>query len=455
MLIGILAYVVAQMLVGIWVTRRVTSATDYLLAGRSLGLGLGTFTIFASWFGAETCIGAAGAIYQRGWAGGAADPFGYTVCLLLMGLLFAGRLRNLGLTTLADLFVRRYSHGVARLAVLLLAPTSVLWAAAQIRAFGQVLSSAGDFDVDLAIMIATLLVIFYTTVGGMLADVYNDLVHGVTLIVGLVILLVIVVRLLGGVGVIVDQLDPRLIFGGPRHSRLDLLEEWAIPIIGSMFSQEVAARVLASRSASTARRMTICGGMLYLVVGLIPVLIGLAGTRLLPELSHPEQLLPELARQHLNAWLYILFAGALISAILSTVDSALLAASALVSHNLILSFKPAWNEQHKLRTARLCTMSLGVVAYGLASTSESVHDLVEEASGFASAGVFVSILFAMYSRVGHARSATAAMLSGAAVWVGGAYIFDWKYPYLLSLVAALIAYLLGVWPSRRVPLTSP
>ncbi|WP_255211217.1 hypothetical protein [Methylogaea oryzae] len=60
---------------GIVVTRRIRNESDYLLAGRSIGFGLGTFTVFATWFGAETCIGAAGAIYENGLSGGSADPF--------------------------------------------------------------------------------------------------------------------------------------------------------------------------------------------------------------------------------------------------------------------------------------------------------------------------------------------------------------------------------------------
>src|SRR5690606_7884348 len=134
---GIALYIVAQLLVGAWVARRIRTEDDYLVAGRRLGYPLAIFTIFATWFGAETCIGAAGAIYSDGLAGGSADPFGYAVCLLLMGAVFAVPLWKRRLTTLADLFRQRFSIGVERLAVLLMVPTSLLWAAAQIRAFGQ------------------------------------------------------------------------------------------------------------------------------------------------------------------------------------------------------------------------------------------------------------------------------------------------------------------------------
>jgi Na+/proline symporter len=80
LLAGILAYVVGQLVVGFVVSRRVRSYDDYLLAGRRFGYSLGIFSTFATWFGAETCIGAAGAMYAVGLSAGSSDPFGYSIC---------------------------------------------------------------------------------------------------------------------------------------------------------------------------------------------------------------------------------------------------------------------------------------------------------------------------------------------------------------------------------------
>jgi Na+/proline symporter len=156
---GVLVYVLAQLLVGAWVSRRIATEDDYLVAGRRLGYGLGVFTIFATWFGAETCIGAAGAIYEDGISGGSADPFGYALCIFAMGAFFAVPLWRRKLTTIADLFRSRFSAGVERFAVLLMVPTSLLWAAAQIRAFGQVLAASSDLGVGITITVAAAVVI--------------------------------------------------------------------------------------------------------------------------------------------------------------------------------------------------------------------------------------------------------------------------------------------------------
>jgi Na+/proline symporter len=84
-LLGVLVYVLLQLGVGLVVSRGVRSEADYLVAGRRIGLGLATCSMFATWFGAGSCVGAAGKFYRDGLAGGATDPCGYTVVLLLMG----------------------------------------------------------------------------------------------------------------------------------------------------------------------------------------------------------------------------------------------------------------------------------------------------------------------------------------------------------------------------------
>ncbi|HLF24177.1 MAG TPA: hypothetical protein VI565_09680, partial [Burkholderiales bacterium] len=309
-LIGIAAYILVQLLIGVLVSRRIKNESDYLLAGRKLGLGLSTFTIFATWFGAETCIGAAGSIYSEGLSGGSADPFGYGACLLLMGALFAMPLWRRGLTTFADLFRQRYSPSVERAVVLLIVPGSVMWAAAQIRAFGQVISASSNFEVEIAITLAALVVVVYTIYGGLLADAFTDLFQGIALIVGLVVLLVVVADSLGDIQTAAAAIPPeRLrIFGGPETSALAVVERWAIPICGSVLAQELVARILAAQSPQVARRASLLGGGLYLAVGFIPVFLGLIGAQIIPELAEPEQLLARLAQQYLPTFLYIAFA---------------------------------------------------------------------------------------------------------------------------------------------------
>jgi SSS family solute:Na+ symporter len=452
LLVGIVVYILLQLLVGVYCSRKIASESDYLLAGRSLGVGMGSLSVFATWFGAETCIGAAGSVYENGLSGATVDPFGYTLCLALMGLVFATHLWRRNLTTLADLFVQRYSARIQNFAVLLIAPTSIMWAAAQVRAFGQVLSSASGLEVDIAIAVAAVVVIVYTMYGGLLADVVTDAVQGIALIIGLLLLLVLVLKAGGGVEASLAQVGPEHLkfFGAAEKSGLETLEQWAIPICGSVLSQELVARVLASRSPEVARRACVYGGLLYLAVGLIPVAIGLLGMQLLPGLNEPEQILPALAQKYLHTFSYIVFAGALISAILSTVDSALLAASALLSHNLVVPLMGIQEDATKVKIARMIVLASGIVAFTLALNAGRVYTLVEEASAFGSAGIFTVVVFGLFTSFGGTLSAGATLAVGMLTWVIGHHVLDLTTPYLVSLSAALASYILvACWECAR------
>jgi len=439
-LLGILAYVTLQLVIVLIVARRVRGESDYLLAGRRFGMGFATFTIFATWFGAETCIGAAGAVYEGGLSATTADPFGYAICLFLMGAVFAIPLWRRGLTTLADLYRNRYSPGVERLAAVLLVPTSVMWAAAQIRALGQVVSASSAFDVELAIALAAGAVVIYTVYGGLLANGITDLIQGAMVMVGLAVLLVATTDAAGGLDAAVASIDPEKLrlFEGPP---LEVMERWAIPIMGSALAQELVAVILASRNPQVARRASLLGGGLYLGFGLIPVFVGLVGVTLLPGLAEPEQVLPQLAQRFLPPVLYVLFVGAIASAILSTVAGALLAAAALTEHNLIAPLKPGLDARTKVRIARLAVVASGIVAWLLARHAGGVYELVEQASAFGSAGIFTVAVIGLFSRFGGVRAAYAALLAGSGTWVAAHYVLDLSLPYLISVAAALVLYI--------------
>jgi Na+/proline symporter len=445
---GVLIYLAAQLALGFWISRRVKTEDDFLLAGRSLGYTLSTFTIFATWFGAETCIGSAGRAYQGGLSSTSSDPFGYAAALLVFGLLFAVPLWRRKLTTLADLFRTRYGSGVERVAVLLMVPTSILWAAAQIRAFGQVLVVSSELELQLTITLAAAAVILYTSAGGMLADAWTDLVQGIVLITGLVVLAVAAVTS-GDAATLADVPAQRLSLIAPGAGLLSTMEQWAPPIIGSLVAQELIARALAARSPEVARRSTLVAAGAYLAIGLIPPLLGLIAATTLPGLADPETVLMKFASSHLGAALYVLFAGALVSAILSTVNSALLVSGSLLAHNLVTPLISGLNDRQKLRADRIAVFVSGLLAYALALGSSGVYALVEEAASFGTAGIFVVTVFAMWSRRGGRASAYAAMLVGAIVYAGGEHLELLAHPYLTALAAALLAYVAaGLLPSR-------
>lgn len=441
-LAGVIFYVLLQLAIGLYVSRRTKTETDYLLAGRQLGYFMATMSIFATWFGAETCIGSSAAVYEEGLAGSRADPFGYTICLLVMGFVFAVPLYRRQLTTLGDLFRQRYGGGVEKIAALVIVPSSVIWAGAQIHAFGQVISAISKIRPEITILCAAIVVVVYTGTGGLLADAVTDAVQGIVLILGLFLILFAVVGALGGVSAAVTQIDTsKLNLFGDEASVLERLEAWAIPIFGSVLAQELISRTLASRSEHVAKRSALAGAGVYFVVGAIPVVIALIGSSLVGNLEEADQFLPTVADKLLHPVLYVVFSGALISAILSTVDSALLAAAALTSHNVILPLMPDATEKMKVRLARICVVAFGVMAYLFAIREGTIHDKVEEASAFGSAGILIVGVFALFSGFGGKWAAGAALIMGSAAWLIANFGFALPYPYIVALFASLAVYL--------------
>jgi SSS family transporter len=447
---GMLCYVAAQFAIGVWVSRRMASEADYILAGRSLGPFLVAFSVFATWFGAEAIVATSGEVYEKGLSGAAVDPFAYAAAVILSGLVIAGTLWRRGLTTFADLFRQRFSRQVETLVVLILLPGSIFWAAAQIRAFGGVLSASSGASLTAMIVLAAVLVGAYSAVGGLLADAVTDFLQGSIVIIGLIVLAFAVAAACGGFGAVFEATNPErlALFSPTDESPLKRYEQIAVALGGSLVAVELISRFLGARSASVARNGTIAGGLMYLAVGMIPIFLGLAAALLATRqpalkeaLASSEQVVPALAQFALPSWGYILFSGALVSAILSTVHSALHAPAAQVSHNIITRLRPDLDAAGRLTSVRMTVLALSVVAFVLALSAERIKDLVEIGSAFGSAGVFVAAAFGMFSGIGGARSALASIITGAAVWALGRFALDWTAPYITALCLSTVAYL--------------
>ncbi len=441
--IGVSFYIVIQFVFGMLISHKSDNEADFILAGRKIGPLLGTLTVFATWFGAESVIGAAGNIYSNGLSGSSSDPFGYGLCLIVLGAVFAIPLWRRQYLTFGDFFRERFSSKVEKLFVLLVVPSSLFWAAAQVRAFGQIVSAITQIDVELAIAGAACLITIYTMVGGMRATAITDLIQGVVLILGLIILLVIIVNAAGGWSVSWQQIPAeRIWFNDTDTSILQIIEKWAVPICGATLAAESIARILAMRSENTARMAAVGGGLLYIVIGLVPFYLGLIGPELISDLDDSEQIIPLLAEQYLSTFLYVIFCGALVSAILSTVDSALLAAAALISHNVIVPLKKNANDKDKIKLARASVVGLGLLAYLFATTASGVHELIWTAVSFGTAGIFVVGTMGLFTRIGGEITAFITLIIGAGVWAIGEFVVGWETPFIYALSAAFLSYLL-------------
>lgn len=448
LIVAVAAYVTLQLGVGWWASRKTRSEGDYFVAGRRLGLAAVTLSLFATWFGSETVLGASAAIADGGLAEARAEPFGYFLALVLMGFVVAGKMRESGHMTLADFFRARFGPQSETWCAVANVMTSITWAAAQLTGLAVIVAALTDFPVETTLAVSALLVIAYTVMGGLVGDVVTDMLQGTILLVGLCILMVVMVNHAGGPAEAIAAIDlDKLRLTSDAEGWLERIDTWAMPVLGSLVAVEAIARFLGAKDVRTARRGAFGAAALYLFAGLIPLAAGLVGPELGLALPAGDLFLPSLAEALLPKVLLVVFVGALLSAILSTVDSNILSVSALLTRNLVDRMRPEASEQERLITARAMTVVAGLAAWGVASAGGGIYELVEWTSALGTSGVLIAFLFGAWSGFGGGRAAVAAILAGLAcnaysvVWPAMNGAEEIPGAFLLSIVASLAAYL--------------
>lgn len=439
---GLVFYLVLQLGIAFFASRFIKNEADYLLAGRGMGMAVLSLSLFATWFGAETVVASSGAIAAGGLSAGRAEPFGYAICLVLMALLIAYKLRAKGFVTISDFYNERFGAAAEKFSVVLMVPTSLIWAAAQALAFGHILSAIIGVETQTALLVATVLLVTYTMIGGFMGDVISDCVQSIIVVIGLVVTAFFVVSAVGGWDAAVAQITPdKLNIIDPNTSLWAQADEWMIAIVGSLAAQEAMARILAAKSPSAARASCFGAAGLYLLVGLIPVFIGLAGASLITIGDNPDAFLPQLAETVLPKALYIIFLGALTSAILSTIDSTLLSIAALIGHNIVLPLNPGMTEKGKVFMERGIVLMAGIWTYSIAIGGQNIYDLIEMSSSFGSAGIITCLVFGLWSGFGGRAAALVCLVCGVVFAYVFQYVWEWEAGYGATLMACIIIYL--------------
>src|SRR6187200_3576366 len=111
-------YLIVSIAIGLYAATKVKNSADFVVAGRHLPLPFIVATVFATWFGSETVLGIPAKFLNEGLKGVVADPFGSSMCLVLVGLFFARPLYRLNLITIGDYYRKRYSRPVEMLTTL-------------------------------------------------------------------------------------------------------------------------------------------------------------------------------------------------------------------------------------------------------------------------------------------------------------------------------------------------
>jgi len=126
----VVLYLAVTITIGLWAARRVHNARDFLIAGRSLPLYMNVATVFATWFGAETVLAVSSTFLKEGLHGIVADPFGFSLCLIFVGLFFARAFYRMDLLTIGDFYRKRYGHAAELITSLCITVSYLGWTSA-------------------------------------------------------------------------------------------------------------------------------------------------------------------------------------------------------------------------------------------------------------------------------------------------------------------------------------
>src|SRR5690606_27806191 len=207
---------------------------------------------------------------DEGLGGVIEDPFGASMCLVLVGLFFARKLYQLKLLTIADYYRFRYDRRVEVIVSLCIVLSYLGWVAAQITALGLVaeILSDGRISMPVGMMLGAAIVLTYTLFGGMWSVALTDLFQMIVIVAGLIFIAWLVSSMAGGAGTVIahaaeaGKLDAR-----PEFSAAGILGFIAAAVtmmLGSIPQQDVFQRVMSSRSASIAASGAVIGGVMYL-----------------------------------------------------------------------------------------------------------------------------------------------------------------------------------------------
>lgn len=470
LVIFIILYLLISIAIGLLAATRVHNTADYAVAGRSLPLAVVIATTFATWFGSETVLGVSARFVDGGLGAVVEDPFGASMCLVLVGLFFAYKLYPKNLITLGDYYRERYGRPIEIICSIIIIVSYLGWVGAQITALGLVfnLLTQGALSVTAGMVIGTLVVLIYTLYGGMWSIALTDFVQMIVIVLGLAAIAWYAADLAGGAGKVIDfaAREGKFQFF-PKNGDF---KEWAFFIaaaitmmLGSIPQQDVFQRVMSANSAETARTGPIIGGILYLVFAFIPMFVVVAAVLIMPEAAQsllkddPQKLLPTLVMEHMPLALQIAFFGALLSAIMSTASATLLAPSTTFVENIVRNLRPGMSDALTLKTMRVSVLifTLCVLIYAITMQGTSIYEMVSGAYQVPLVGAFVPLVFGLYWVRATTQGALLSVTLGLGVWLLwiASPVLSEAFPQQLAgLLAALAGMVAGsLAPHQCVP----
>jgi SSS family transporter len=419
-------YIVGALGVGYWSSRSIKSADDFSVAGGHLRFPVLLGTLIATAVGASSTMGKAGKAYEVGF-GIFFASFAYAAGLYLFSYL-APVLKRIDIWSVPQALRLRYGQAFMYMAgvIILLAVIGIF--GVQLVAFGVVvvtLLPGSGMTYEQAVLGATVIMVCYTALGGLLAVAYTDLLQTIIMVVAIGLLLpVLVISDMGGGASAVSALAP------PSG---DWLGGMTVAFVVSIFLVDVPFSLLdnslwlrtgASRNVADIRRGVRLTACFFIAWSVVVTALGVFAIGLLPGLESTEAgadaAIPLLVMQYMPPVIKGLCLAALLAVIMSTADTVLLISGTTVSWDLVGSMRPDMDDAAKIRIARITVFAAGAVGAVFALVVRGLFDVLLLAFAVYVASLFVPVMAALFwrraTRAGAFASAGIAFLTLAGLY---------------------------------------
>jgi high affinity choline transporter 7 len=398
---------------------------DFMVAGRAMPLWLATLTMTATWVDGGYLLGTAEGVYRSSIASGIQGGICFGISLIIGGVFFARRMRELEFHTLIDPFEARFGR---RWAVVLALPAvlaETFWSAELLVALGATFGVVLDLDLVTGIAVSAVVVTFYTMLGGMWAVAYTDALQLLLVGIGLAAALPFALDAAGGLA------HAWAVYRtAPHQPSFSVVSWWDVSImlmLGGVPWNCYFQRVLSCRSPRAAQAHSILSGLLTIVLTIPPLLIGLVAFAYVwpPELAarlsaQPADAMPLIFKHIVPPIVGLLGLTAVVGAVTSSFSASILSAGSMFSWNVCLRLlKPALPVRALTAIMRVSIVAIGVAAVWMASEVQSVQALWFFTSDLVFVLLFPQLVAALFDPKANLPGSIAAFSVSLLLRVGG------------------------------------
>lgn len=455
----VIVYLLFMLWIGWYSSTKITSNTDFMVAGRRLGPILMAGTLAATEIGGGSSLG----VVQNGMSGFGLSASWY---ITTMGIAFvilsfvAPRFRAATVKTVPEFFRRRYGRECGLITAVIMFLPLVGLTAGQFIASAVILSTMLNLDYKLAVVIVAVVVTIYSIMGGLWSVTLTDFVQVFLIVIGMLIAVPYAMHYAGGWVNIRANIP---------EGTLDLFQGYDLFGIISLvvmytatFSvgQEAVSRFYAARDERAAKGGAWLAALVNFIYAFVPTILGIITLALINMGKFDAELfakvgaryaLPVLAINTMPALICgLLFAG-VISATMSSSDSDLLGAGSIFANDIYKAvLKPDASSESVMRVTKLVMCLVGIASMLIALfNTKSIVSILMFCFTLRAAGSFFPYVLGHYWKKASKAGTIASLLAGTIVvlyleHVSGGVLFGIKFsqPILPGLAAALLGFVI-------------